>query len=497
MKNALLIISTALLTSLSTIYFFKKSQPGPAFEQQSVMPVKYISDNSAYDKLIQGRVQERFHSAYPTNFTEAAARVTPAVVNIQAFPKGFFFSNYGGSSGSGVIVSPDGYIVTNNHVIEEAPNDIEVTLFDNREYPAKLIGTDPSTDLALIKVEVDEPLPHVIYSNSDSVMVGEWVLAVGNPFNLASTVTAGIVSAKGRDIDILTGEYKIESFIQTDAAVNPGNSGGALVNTNGELIGINTAIVTRSGRYEGYSFAVPVNLARKVINDLKEFGEVKRAILGVRISDLSSDRAKRVGLERPEGVVIASINPNSAAEDAGLKSQDIILAINGKPIRSVPELQENVARFRPGDEVKVTFLRDGEKRMLPVTLKDLNNSILAPAEAISQPMTEEELSEQLDWNIRELSRADARQLGISGGVQVTGIGSESVLLDSNMEPGFVITKISQYKEDELGITELKQFPVTNAEDLDLALREIGRGKVLLEGIYEGYEDEWGYTFELK
>ena len=269
MKNVGLILFTSLLSAFLAIALYKYFE-----EPQKVI----VRENAAAvytnytDDLLSDKSGGNFASAAPTSFSNAARRVTPAVVNIKTAGEEYSFwnsSNFNGSSGSGVIISPDGYIVTNNHVIEEGKS-FEVTLNDQRKLKAKMIGSDPSTDLALLKIRADD-IPFLKFGNSDSILVGEWVLAVGNPFNLESTVTAGIVSAKGRSIDILTDNYSVESFIQTDAAVNPGNSGGALVNTNGQLIGINTAIITRSGRYEGYSFAIPSNLVKKVVRDIKEY----------------------------------------------------------------------------------------------------------------------------------------------------------------------------------------------------------------------------------
>ncbi|HNG89336.1 MAG TPA: trypsin-like peptidase domain-containing protein, partial [Saprospiraceae bacterium] len=286
MKNYLLLLSACVLSSLLSVFVYSRL----IHPHQSV--VWNSSEGEAryanfVDKLFHARSNAAFHSSSPTDFIQAAEVSTPAVVNIKALIQSGNVWGSGaltGSSGSGVIMSPDGLIVTNHHVVERS-TDIKVTLADKREYKATLVGSDPSTDIALLKIE-EIRLPFVVFGNSDSVRVGEWVLAVGNPFNLESTVTAGIVSAKGRNINILSGNASIESFIQTDAAVNPGNSGGALINSAGELVGINTAIITESGSYEGYSFAVPSNLVQKVVRDLREFGDVKRAFLGIGIEDL-------------------------------------------------------------------------------------------------------------------------------------------------------------------------------------------------------------------
>ncbi len=289
------------------------------------------------------------------DFREISKRTTPAVVNITIIDE----KGYRVASGSGVTISSDGYIITNQHVVEDAKK-IEVTFPNKKQYSAALIGNDPTTDLALLKINATG-LPMVYFGNSDEVSVGEWVLAVGNPFNLTSTVTAGIVSAKGRNIDILESAYAIESFIQTDAVVNPGNSGGALLNTAGELIGINTAIITESGGYEGYSFAIPSNLVRKIMLDLREYGKVQRAVLGVEIQEVNSRIAKEAGLRNSDGVLITRISEGGSAEEAGLQMGDIILSIDNKKVTNVPQLQEQVARYRPGDNISLEYFRNGRR----------------------------------------------------------------------------------------------------------------------------------------
>lgn len=294
----------------------------------------------------------------PTDFVETARLAKDAVVNISVRKESAFSPS---SSGSGIIISSDGYIITNHHVIANGEA-IEVMLPDKRNYKARLIGKDPSTDLALIKIEA-YGLPTIQYGDSDDLQVGEWVLAIGNPYNLSSTVTAGIVSAKARDINILNSMYAIESFIQTDAVVNPGNSGGALVNIQGELIGVNSAIMSESGGYEGYSFAIPSNLVKKVIEDLKTYGEVQRAVLGVTILNVNDEVARDFELPSVEGVFIRDVIENSSAHKAGLRINDVVVGINGRKTTSVPELQEQVALFRPGDVVTLEVIRNG-KRML-------------------------------------------------------------------------------------------------------------------------------------
>jgi serine protease Do len=290
----------------------------------------------------------------PEDFVSVSSRVIASVVNIQVYDG---MSSLGG--GSGVVLSRDGYIATNYHVVEGASR-IQVTLNDKRDLSAKLVGADPSTDLALLKVRADNLVP-MPFGNSDEVRIGEWALAIGNPFNLTSTVTAGIVSAKARSINILSDNYSIESFIQTDAAVNPGNSGGALVNNRGELIGINSAIMSENGAYEGYAFAIPANLASKVLTDLRDYGKVRRALLGVNISDVTEFVARDLKLPTIAGVLIRSVSPGSSAEEAGLKSGDVIVKVNGVVTNTVPELQEQVALFRPGDVISLEYLREGRR----------------------------------------------------------------------------------------------------------------------------------------
>ena len=334
----------------------------------------------------------------PFDFTRAANKSMPAVVHIKASesrkaaqqrslreqqsnPFSFFFGqDFGGfdggpqqraGTGSGVIYSSDGYIITNNHVVEFA-DEFEVTLYDNREFKARLVGRDETTDLAVIKIDAKD-LNAIEIGNSDDAQVGEWVLAVGNPFDLTSTVTAGIISAKGRDIDIIKGQGAIESFIQTDAAVNPGNSGGALVDLDGRLIGINSAIATQTGSFAGYAFAIPSKFAVKVASDLIQYGEYKRAYLGVDIFDLDGETAKQLGVDFSQGVVIEKIYDKGSAQFAGLKANDIITSVEGHPIKNVPELREVIGRAKNGDTVNVVIYRDGREMQVPVKLRSRTN----------------------------------------------------------------------------------------------------------------------------
>lgn len=338
------------------------------------------TDNSAPQTSAKQFVHNQGSLGRPESFAEAADRAMPAVVNITAITEHSarnerekryykFFGSPGPSksTGSGVIISDKGYIVTNNHVIKNATK-VDITLSDNRKFEAEVMGTDPSTDLAVLKI-TGENLPVIDLANSDETRVGEWVLAIGNPFELTSTVTAGIISAKGRDISILNGQYSIESFIQTDAAVNPGNSGGALVNTDGKLIGINTAIYAPSGTYAGYSFAVPINLVKKVMQDLIDHGEVKRAFLGIMIQSVDSDMAKNLDLAVTEGVYVSELIEGGAAIKSELSTGDVITKINGILTSSVPKLQEQIGSKDPGDDIVVTVNRKGKPKDIVVKLK--------------------------------------------------------------------------------------------------------------------------------
>lgn len=323
----------------------------------------------------------------PFDFVQAAQKATPSVVNITAKiartsrsqDDFFFFSPFGGrgggapaeGSGSGVIYSENGYIITNNHVVEGA-SELEVTLSDNRKFKATLVGTDKRTDLAVIKIDATGLTPTEV-GNSDEVRIGEWALAVGNPFELTSTVTAGIISAKGRNIDLLGKGAAIESFIQTDAAVNPGNSGGALVDAQGKLIGINTAIATRTGSFQGYSFAIPVNLVRRVVDDIISYGDYKRPYLGVSIQELDSDFAKELEVNASQGVVITELVEGGSAQYAGLQTNDVIVGIDGREVKSVPELQEVVGRAKVGDTVNLKVLRKNKSITVPVKLREQKN----------------------------------------------------------------------------------------------------------------------------
>lgn len=439
----------------------------------------------------------------PVDFTAAAEKVTPMVVHIVATQdmshtnlrrnedipdlfRDFFGDDFGREfrnrgpqnatgSGSGVIISQDGYIVTNNHVVENASK-VEVILNDKRSYKADVIGTAPATDLAVLKIN-EKNLPNIILGNSDEVKVGEWVLAVGNPFNLESTVTAGIVSAKGRSLNILRDKDKapIEAFIQTDAAVNPGNSGGALVNVRGELIGINTAIATPTGTYAGYSFAIPVNIAKKVIKDLIEYGSVQRGYLGVTIRQLDGKFAQELGLKNiSEGVYVENFATNSAARDAGIQPGDVIVAIDGRKIKTSPELLEEVAKRRPGDKVAVEVIRNGNPKTFQVFLKGQDGE-MEVAEKKGN-----DIQRLLGAELEDLSAEEKRKLGITGGVKISRLFSGKLSKQTDMREGFVVTKMGGE-------------PVKNKEEFLSKLSRI-KGGVFLSGVYPDAEGEYYYAF---
>ena len=372
------------------------------------------------------------------------------------------------ASGSGVIIADDGYIVTNNHVIANAKQ-INVVLDDKRRFEAELIGTDPSTDLALLKIKASN-LPFAPYGNSDSLQIGEWVLAVGNPFELTSTVTAGIVSAKARNINILQGKgaqnMAVESFIQTDAAVNPGNSGGALVNLRGQLIGINTAIASNTGSYSGYSFAVPVTLVKKVMDDLLKYGQVQRAILGISIRDVDAELAEKAGIDNTRGVFVAGALDKGAAEAAGIKAGDVILQIDKAKVNSVSELQEYIARFRPGDKVAVTYERGGKSYTTSIPLKN-SAGTNALAKAGAKPVEAE--AEVFGARMRAAKPEVKGLLGLNFGVEVLAVDEDGKAAQAGIEPGFVITYV-----DKKAATS----PLAIAK-----VAEQAKGGVLIEGMY--------------
>lgn len=447
----------------------------------------YLLTSDNEEKVIERVVYENAPAKYtlytsdeaPLDFTIAAERTVNAVVHVKtestvqnSFHHPWFdFFGYENTpqiqrgSGSGVIISEDGYIVTNNHVIEGADK-VTVSLNNNKTLEAQVVGIDPATDLAVLKVEQNQ-LPFMAFGDSDALRIGEWVLAVGNPFDLTSTVTAGIVSAKARNINLLKGDanreiFPIESFIQTDAAVNPGNSGGALVNTRGELIGINTAIASRTGSYAGYSFAVPTSIVKKVSTDLMEYGIVQRAFIGVRITEVSQQIADENALDRISGVYVSDLSPGGGAAEAGIEPGDIILRVQGNEVRTVPELQEQVSRYRPGDQIDVAVWRKGKEKRIPVVLRNQEGSTeLRDADAVSA-------KNQLGAAMSEVGKEELETLGIRGGAKVNDVG-RGKLAEAGIRSGFIILKIDGES-------------VTNPDDVIRILAKKSGG-VLVEGIY--------------
>ena len=433
----------------------------------------------------------------PLDFTEIAERVKDAVVHIQSISTydrsstydpmdelmrdpfyEFFFGKPKRSqpeqkqrrgTGSGVIISEDGYIVTNNHVVKDA-DEIEITLLDKQKYNAEVIGTDPTTDIALLKIDAED-LSTLAFFDSDKVRVGEWVMAVGNPFNLNSTVTAGIVSAKGRSIQILNENYAVESFIQTDAAINPGNSGGALVNLDGDLLGINTAIASPTGSYTGYGFAVPSNIVNKVINDLMEYGIVQRGFLGVMIREVNSDLIKEQNLKVSKGVFVDSLTGNSAAAKAGVKEGDVIMSVDGIAVNSVPELQELIARKRPGDTANLMVNRNGRESNFAVSLnnKEGNQNLL---EGLNK------VEEELGASLANISNSTKQELGIDGGIQVVDLKDGLLKKYTDIKPGFIITKVDNRK-------------MTSKDQLIRYLNS-KNGGILIEGRYQNRSGVYYY-----
>jgi len=391
------------------------------------------------------------------------------------------------ASGSGVIISPDGYIVTNNHVVEKADK-ITVTTNDHRTFSAKVIGTDPNTDLALIKISGTN-LPIVKLGNSDDARVGEWVLAVGNPFNLTSTVTAGIISAKGRNIGIIGSEENnddnpfgrtrggqstprlnkaIESFIQTDAAINPGNSGGALVNTRGELIGINSAIASHTGSYEGYGFAIPVNLAKKVLNDIEKYGSVRRGYIGVNFTELNPDVAQQLGISNTTGLYVNDVVAGGGAEQAGVRKGDIITKVEGTTVYESSDLQERVGRLHPGDKINLTVLRNGSEKNVTITLKSDATGAAPRTAAVSR--SAEELYNKLGASFQSITPAQRAKLHVQSGVQVTQVRSGGFFDETEIPVGSVITSINKQ-------------PINNPGDIDKAITNLRNGMVVISGVY--------------
>ncbi|MEO0898535.1 MAG: trypsin-like peptidase domain-containing protein [Bacteroidota bacterium] len=487
MKNILSYIVVSLLVSgiMLTAYHFSGLGVQEVYltDNTPKLDSSFLKNTNNVMPINGGKV-----NSPPSDFLVAAEVAMPAVVHIKSIQRvqaiDPFYELFGMrprrtnsreqvSTGSGVILSSDGFIVTNNHVIKDADN-LTVTLHDNRSYPARVIGTDPTTDLGLIKIEA-EGLNTVDLLDSDEVQVGQWVLAVGNPFSLASTATAGIVSAIGRDLDIIKGDLTIESFIQTDAAVNPGNSGGALVNLDGKLIGINTAIASPTGTYAGYAFAVPSNIVKKVVLDLKEYGEVQRAFLGITNSvALNSEVAAKAGVELTEGVLINGVARDGGAGKAGIRQGDVIVSIDGIKVKNDAKLLELIGRNRPGDMVEVRVFREGKYLAYDVQLTDQTGGTVLMA-----PNRVEALDE-LGMRLEDLSDNQLYKLGLERGVYVESLFAGKIKQQTKMKEGFIIMKVN----DEA---------VNSSEEVIQKLSS-SNGKITLVGTYAGYNRFYAYSF---
>jgi Do/DeqQ family serine protease len=492
-------LKTDNMTILNTLKLFGMGILGGTLPLATYVIIQHNATNLS-DQVIDGNrnaIHQVDFNGVPSglDFTSAAENTVHSVVHITTkvvqttfqrdpFQEFFYgpgaggreFKQYGAGAGSGVIVSSQGYIVTNNHVIENA-SEIQVVLNDNSKYDAKVIGADPSTDIAVLKIE-GQNFPAIPIGNSDELKIGEWVLAVGNPFNLTSTVTAGIVSAKARNINLLSERsaqdvVPIESFIQTDAAVNPGNSGGALVNTRGELIGINTAIASQTGSYAGYSFAVPINLVDKVMRDLIDFGIVQRGFLGVQIADVTQEVKEKNKLPDLKGVFLAKVTEGGSADKAGLKDGDVILKIGSKEVNSVASLQEEIGKRRPGDKVSLTVRqKDGD-----IISKEL---VLRNKDGDTELMSKEELSKNyaLGATFIELTDKERKELNISYGVKIKSI-TTGKLKSIGLQEGIIITKVNNE-------------PIETVTELTEKLSGVNRG-ILLEIMDEtGKRDYRGF-----
>jgi len=494
------VIGSALTMGTFMIFNFDKNGRSIKIEHISDTPII----GAAYTVNKEGEI-------VPLEFTDVAKKVMPAVVHIKStrvqrisrgqdrgnidpfrdFYNDDIFRRFFGpdfetpqqlpesprtivGAGSGVIINSDGYIVTNNHVIDNV-DDIEVALQDNRIFKAKVVGTDPSTDIALLQIK-GKDLPSIALVNSDEVEVGEWVLAVGNPFNLNSTVTAGIVSAKARNINILQNQRAIESFIQTDAAINPGNSGGALVNLQGGLIGICTAIASRTGTYAGYGFAIPSNLVIKVVEDLLKYGVVQRGYLGIMIRSVDGNLAKEEDLDVTEGVYVDSLTANSAAEASGVKVGDVILKVNDTETKTSSELLEIIGRHRPGDQVELKIDRKGKQMDFPVTLRNQEGETrLYEKGAV-------DILDILGIELEAIDKNTAKKLNIPGGVMITKLLTGKLSQNTEVREGFIITKV-----DGKAVKTINEF---------VQLLENKKGGVMVEGVYEDYPGVYYYAFGL-
>ena len=470
------VILTAALTSVVTLFIASRFERSTPYFTEPVASNTHAAGYASY-------ASEGAAGAASINFENAAASSVKAVVHVktttkartvvsnnmndvytQLFGPRQYYVPSQVESGSGVVISPDGFIVTNNHVVANG-DEVEVTFNDRYTTKARVVAKDPSTDIALLKVDGEKALPFMEMGNSDNVKLGQWVLAVGYPLSLDATVTAGIVSAKGRSIGInkQQSESAIESFIQTDAAVNPGNSGGALVNTTGQLIGINSAIASPTGSYAGYSYAIPVNIVRKVVNDMMKYGKVQRGYLGIEYVDSKTaapEDLKTLGLDRIEGVAIINIIENGGAAAAGLKKGDIITAVNSQPVSNQPQMQEQIARYQPGDNVSITYLRDGKSLTASVKLSKTEGT-----------------PKLLGGSYRQLTAKEMKDFNVDGGLVVTDLGRGLLAKQTRMHKGFVITGVNDDR-------------IRSVDDLQKALS--GSPQIQISGFQPGYQGIYYY-----
>ena len=508
LKQILVVVAISSASAVGSVALYNKlssdKEPVVVGQAKDKLPVNYA-------KFFEGIVN---NTAEPIDFTKAANAAVPAVVHIKTktpakkvtndlgnrrnnmddFFDQFFGPGFGPNiipeqkaSGSGVLISEDGYIVTNNHVIASERSgglaeEINVTLHDRRTFKAKVIGRDPSSDIAVLKIDATK-LPYLVYGNSDNIQLGQWVLAVGYPLTLETTVTAGIVSATGRSIGINSRQVRgsdapIESFIQTDAAVNQGNSGGALINTAGQLIGVNSAILAPTGTYAGYSFAIPVNIVKKIVNDIIQFGSVQRGYLGVTYysaEDLSEEQLKSLGIPaNVSGVYISSTAPDGGAAAAGIKKGDVITKVNGVQVYSGIQMSAQIAGFRPGDKVPVTYLRNGKEYATTITLKKKSDVLTANA------------ATRLGGELGTLDKTKANRYGISGGVIVNRVNDGGILKTARVLPGFIITSV---------IIDGEEQGVDSVEDLNALLQNVS-GTIRIRGVYPDYGEAYTYSLKL-
>lgn len=509
LKQILLVVAISSASAVGSVALYNKfssdKQTVAVGEAKDKVPVNYA-------KFFEGL---NGTAADPIDFTKAANASVPAVVHIKTKTAARkitndlgnrrnnnmddFFDQFFGpgfspnmvpeqrASGSGVLISDDGYIVTNNHVISSergggVAEEINVTLHDRRTFKAKVIGRDPSSDIAVLKIDASK-LPYMLYGNSDNIQLGQWVLAVGYPLTLETTVTAGIVSATGRSIGINSRQIRgsdapIESFIQTDAAVNQGNSGGALINTTGQLIGVNSAILAPNGTYAGYSFAIPVNIVKKIVNDIIQFGSVQRGYLGVTYysaDDLSEEQLKSLGIpSKVEGVYVTSVSADGGAAAAGIKKGDVITKVNGMQVFSGIQMSAQIASFRPGDKVPVTYLRNGKENNTTITLKKRSDVMTANA------------AMRLGGELATLDKARATRFNLEGGVIVNKVLDGGILKTARVLPNFIITSV---------IVDGEERGIDSVDDLNSLLQNVS-GTIRVRGVYPDYGEAYTYSLKL-